>query len=95
MATISLEVEKLLAAFVLALCDLGTCTASRATIKFCIWPVIFAMLQYSIIIIGTPLAEHLHSVIYFFGFYQKKHEFYILRVKRLIFQFGHFPRLPI
>ena len=43
MATISLEVEKLLAAFVLALCDLGTCTASRAPIKFCIWPVIFAM----------------------------------------------------
>ena len=85
MATISLEVEKLLAAFVLALCDLGTCTASRAPIKFCIWPVIFAMLQYSII--GTPFAERLHSVIYFFGFYQKKQEFYILRVKRLIFQF--------
>ena len=84
MATISLEVEKLLAAFVLALCDLGTCTASRAPIKFCIWPVIFAM-----------LAERLHSFIYFFGFYQKKREFYILRVKRLIFQFGHFPRLPI
>ena len=86
MATISLEVEKLLAAFVLALCDLGTCTASRAPIKFCIWPVIFAMLQYSII--GTPLAECLHSFIYCF-------EFYILRVKRLIFQFSHFPRLPI
>ena len=93
MATISLEVEKLLAAFVLALCDLGTCTASRAPIKFCIWPVIFAMLQYSVI--GTPLAERLHSFIYFFEFYRKKHEFYILRVKRLIFQFGHFPRLPI
>ena len=44
MGTVPLEVEKLLAAFVLALCDLGTCTASRALIKFCIWPVIFAII---------------------------------------------------
>ena len=44
MATIPLEVEKLLAACELALCDLGTCTASRALIKFCIWPLIFAII---------------------------------------------------
>ena len=73
MATISLEVEKLLAAFVLALCDLGTCTASRAPIKFCIWPVTFAMSQYSII--GTPLAERLHSFIYSLDFTKRNVNF--------------------
>ena len=46
MAIIPLEVEKLLAACVLAHFDLGTCTASRALIKFVhsIWPVIFAII---------------------------------------------------
>ena len=73
MATISLEVEKLLAAFVLALCDLGTCTASRAPIKFCIWPVIFAMLQYPVI--GTPLAEPLHSFIISLDFTKRNMNF--------------------